>query len=51
MLRLTPNEPIAHYQLGALYRQIGKTTEAIAEFEKASQLNPLLAGAASPDLR
>jgi hypothetical protein len=45
MLRLTPDEPIAHYQLGALYRQTGRTAQAIAEFERAAQLNPLLAAA------
>ena len=29
----------AHYRLGRLYRSMGKTTEAKAEFDKASSLN------------
>lgn len=45
LVKIAPDEPIAHYQLGTLYRAAGKTTAAIAEFVRASQLNPLLAAA------
>jgi tetratricopeptide (TPR) repeat protein len=37
MLKLTPEEP--------LYKQLGKNSEAAAQFETATKLNPLLAGA------
>src|SRR6188474_2593909 len=33
MITLTPNEPIAHYQLGSLYKLVGKTAQALASFE------------------
>ena len=39
MLKLTPNEPIAHYQLATLVKP-DNPQEAIAEFEKAEKLNP-----------
>jgi tetratricopeptide (TPR) repeat protein len=44
MVRLTPDEPIAHYQLANLVKP-ENPQEAIAEFEKARQLDPRLAGA------
>jgi tetratricopeptide (TPR) repeat protein len=44
MLKLTPNEPIAHYQLGSLMKP-DHPEEAIAEFEKTSRLNPNLVAA------
>ncbi len=43
MLKLTPNEPIAHYQLAQLVKP-DSPAEAITEFEKAEKLNPDLAG-------
>src|SRR5262245_9939592 len=45
MITLTPNEPIAYYQLGSLYKLTGKTAEALASFEKAAQLDPRLGAA------
>ncbi len=45
MIELVPNEPIGHYQLGTLYRLSGRTADAIAQFQRASELNPLLAAA------
>jgi len=39
MVKLTPNEPIAHYQLATLIK-IDHQQEAIAEFERAEKLNP-----------
>ena len=44
MVKLVPNEPIAHYQLGSLLRSAGRNAEAIEECEKAAVLNPQLAG-------
>src|SRR6185437_14123687 len=44
MVKLTPNEPIAHYQLGSLVKT-DHPQEGIAEFVKAEQLNPNLAAA------
>ena len=41
MLKLTPNEPIAHYQLANLVKP-DHPEEAIAEFEKARALSPNL---------
>ena len=43
MVSLAPDEPIAHYQLGTFYRTQGRMEEARVQFERASQLNPLLA--------
>ncbi len=43
MIKLTPDEPIAHYQLANLVK-LDHPEEAIAEFEKARQLNPNLVG-------
>jgi len=39
-VQLAPSEPTGHYQLGALYRQTGRTAEAIAQFETAAKLDP-----------
>lgn len=44
MLKLTPDEPIAHYQLASLLKT-DHPQEGIAEFVKAEQLNPNLAAA------
>lgn len=44
MLKLTPGEPIAHYQLATLLKA-DHPQEGIAEFVKAEQLNPNLAAA------
>jgi len=41
MVKLTPDEPIAHYQLATLLEQ-DKPQEAIAELEQAEKLNPAL---------
>ena len=43
--RLVPDDPIAHYNLGALYKVTGKPEEALREFRKASELDPALAAA------
>src|SRR5580700_11137478 len=45
MLARTPDEAIAHYQLGTLYNQSNRRSEAQAQFEKAAGLDPLLAAA------
>jgi len=45
LLARTPDEPIAHYQLGTLYNQTNLHNEAQAQFEKAADLDPLLAAA------
>jgi tetratricopeptide (TPR) repeat protein len=37
--KLTPNDVDVHWRLGRLYRTMGKTTEARAEFDKAAELN------------
>src|SRR3954453_16134743 len=34
LVQLAPDEPIAHYQLGAIHRALGRTPQAIAEFER-----------------
>jgi tetratricopeptide (TPR) repeat protein len=44
MLKLTPDEPIAHYQLATLLKT-DHPQEGIAEFVKTEQLNPNLAAA------
>ncbi len=41
MIKLTPNEPIAHYQLGTLVKS-ENPREATTEFETAAKLNPAL---------
>jgi tetratricopeptide (TPR) repeat protein len=37
--KLTPGDVNVHWRLGRLYRALGKTDEAKAEFEKAGKLN------------
>jgi Tfp pilus assembly protein PilF len=44
MIRLAPNEPIAHYNLAAVLRSKGQTDAAREEFIAAEKLNPNLAG-------
>ena len=43
MARLVPNEPVTHYQLGALHKLANDPAAAITEFERARALNPRLA--------
>ena len=38
-IKLAPNDVNAHYRLARLYRSMGKTAEAKAEFDKAASLN------------
>ena len=38
-IKINAKDVNAHYRLGRLYRSMGKTTEAKAEFDKASSLN------------
>ena len=45
MLVRAPLESIGHYQLGALYRQTIRIAEAQTQFERAAELDPLLAAA------
>jgi Flp pilus assembly protein TadD len=45
LLARTPDEAIAHYQLGTLYNQTNRRGDAQAQFEKAAELDPLLAAA------
>lgn len=45
MVAHAPTEPIGHYQLGALYRQVNRNAEAREQFEQAAKLDPLLAAA------
>lgn len=40
-----PSDDVAHNELGELYARMGRTTEARAEFEAATRLNPNFAGA------
>ncbi len=44
MIQLTPNEPIAHYQLATVLKA-DHPAEAIGEFQQAEKLNPDLAAA------
>jgi len=39
-LQLTPNDAGVHNNLGSLYAEMGKVTDAQAEFQKAAELNP-----------
>jgi tetratricopeptide (TPR) repeat protein len=39
-LQLTPNDAGLHNNLGSVYAEMGKVTEAQAEFQKAAELNP-----------
>jgi serine/threonine protein kinase/tetratricopeptide (TPR) repeat protein len=43
---LQPNEPRLHAALGWVYRQTGKTKDAVVEFKKAAELYPLGSAAA-----
>ncbi len=43
LVALAPNEPIAHYQLAALYRLQDRTEDARTQFEIAVKFDPLLA--------
>jgi tetratricopeptide (TPR) repeat protein len=45
MLARTPDEAIAHYQLGTLFNQTNRQSDARIQFEKAAELDPLLAAA------
>jgi tetratricopeptide (TPR) repeat protein len=38
-IKLKPGDVNAHWRLGRLYRSMGKTAEAKAEFEKSKSLN------------
>jgi tetratricopeptide (TPR) repeat protein len=40
VLQLTPDDPALHNNLGSLYADMGKVSEAQAEFQKAAELNP-----------
>ena len=44
MLKLVPDEPITHYNIGVLDRLAGKPAEALKEFELSEKANPDLAG-------
>ncbi|HXJ38913.1 MAG TPA: FG-GAP-like repeat-containing protein, partial [Bryobacteraceae bacterium] len=44
MIKLVPDEPISHYNLGVLYKLTGKTEDSLKEFEISVRLNPNLAG-------
>jgi tetratricopeptide (TPR) repeat protein len=39
-IALDPNNPVAHYNLGQIYRQVGRLQEALAACERALQLRP-----------
>src|SRR5580698_5140244 len=41
MLTKTPDEAVAHYQLGTLYNQLNRHSDAQVQFEKAAELDPL----------
>src|SRR5262249_15993317 len=43
LIARAPDEPIGHYQLGSLYRQLNRNADARMQFERAAELNPLLA--------
>ena len=43
LLRLVPDEPVSHYNLGVLHKLADKRDEAVREFETAERLNPNLA--------
>src|SRR6185295_11220878 len=44
MIKLVPDEPVSHYNLGVLYKLAGKPAEGLQQLETASKLNPDLAG-------
>ena len=43
MVKLVPDEPISHYNLGVLYKMAERAEDAIKKFELTAQLNPNLA--------
>ena len=45
MAKLTPDEPVVHYQLGTLYKLQDNLDAALQQFEISAKLNPLLAAA------
>jgi len=40
MLKLVPDDPVSHYNLGIEYKLVGKPDLALKEFEAADRLNP-----------
>jgi tetratricopeptide (TPR) repeat protein len=44
-IKLVPNEPIGHYQLGTLLRAEDRRADAEAQFRRAAELDPQLAAA------
>lgn len=40
VIRLTPDHPQAHYELGNVHEQLGERREAEREFHTALQLDP-----------
>src|SRR5262245_24783001 len=44
MIALVPDEPVSHYNLGALYKSSGRVAEAVTQFEAAARLDSNLAG-------
>ena len=45
VLRIDPNLPEGHYNLGNVYRFLGRTLEAIEQYRLALRLNPGFAAA------
>ena len=45
MLQRTPDEAVAHFQLGTLYRQASRNADALKQFETAAKLDPQMAAA------
>ena len=45
MLKLVPDEPVTHYNLGFLHKVGGRQELALKHFETTAKLNPNLAGA------
>src|SRR5450432_3900939 len=43
MVKLAPDEPISHYNLGVLYKQANRTEAAVQQFQAAVKLNGNLA--------
>ncbi len=40
IVKLSPEHPRAHYELGSLHEQLGERREAVREFQIALQLDP-----------
>ena len=40
MLRINPDDAEAHFNLGVIYGQQGRTDEAIREYQAALRINP-----------